>query len=38
MVVLEVMIMLMMNIKTIQNYKQGLIDKNILYKGGVKKY
>ena len=24
--------------KTIQNYKQGLIDKNILYKGGVKKF
>ena len=23
--------------KTIQNYKQGLIDKNILRKGGVKK-
>ena len=24
--------------KTIQNYKQGLIDKNILRKGGVKKF
>ena len=24
--------------KTIQNYKQGLIDKNILCKGGVKKF
>ena len=24
--------------KTIQNYKQGLIDKNILHKGGVKKF
>ena len=23
--------------KTIQNYKQGLIDKNILCKGGIKK-
>ena len=28
----------MMNIKTIQNYKQRLIDKNILRKSGVKKF
>ena len=41
MVVLEVMMMLMMNDENdekIQNYKQGLIDKNILHKGGVKKF
>ena len=38
MVVLEVMMVLMMNIKKIQDFKQKLIDKNILDINAVGKF
>ena len=38
MVVLEVMMMLMMNIKKIQDFKQKLIDKNVLHINAVGKF
>ena len=38
MVVLEVMMMLMMNIKKIQDFKQKLIDENILDLNAVGKF